>query len=266
MKPFDWSEWYMWLKMAFKMSQEFPAASLDITKDFHILHSAYVYICYSILKAETYNWLPNSNTHTHTHTHTHTQQQQTKNSHLTGSDTPFAMLDWHFWCLFCFFHQYLATFPAVLLNPNKAYLLCATPAGTYQVQSPGFPKIIYWSILQWKQYDAVCHCIRHQCFVLLPNVWVVLKTCFAFLHNIVARNNVQHSIKQTKGKEKSFCAFALHQACHVTHPGCLLWAHGLMEEMLWHVKVCGNIFEDHKRCNVWHKVNIQHIFSQIVWL
>ena len=61
--------------MAFKMSQEFPIASLDITEDFHILHSAYVYICYSILKAKAYNWLPN------THTHTHDQQQlQTKSN------------------------------------------------------------------------------------------------------------------------------------------------------------------------------------------
>ena len=51
---------------------------------------------------------------------------------------------------------------------------------------------------------VVRHCIRHQCFVLLPNVWVVLKTCFTILHNIVARNNVQHSMKQAKGKEKSF--------------------------------------------------------------
>ena len=34
------------------MSQEFSTASSDITKDFHILHSAY--ICYSILKAKTY--------------------------------------------------------------------------------------------------------------------------------------------------------------------------------------------------------------------
>ena len=56
------------------MSQEFPTASLDITEDFHILHIAYVYICYSILKAKTYNWLPN------THTHTHTKQLGT--SHL----------------------------------------------------------------------------------------------------------------------------------------------------------------------------------------
>ena len=55
MKPFDWFEWYMSLKMAFKMSQEFPTASLDITEGFHILHSAYLYICYSIRKAETHN-------------------------------------------------------------------------------------------------------------------------------------------------------------------------------------------------------------------
>ena len=75
MKPFYWFRWYKWLKMAFKMSQEFPTASLDITEDFHILHSAYVYICYSILKTKTYNWLPN------THTHTHDQQQlQTKSN------------------------------------------------------------------------------------------------------------------------------------------------------------------------------------------
>ena len=66
--------------MAFKMSQEFPTASMDITEDFHILHSAYVYICYSILKAKTYNWLPNTQTHRHTHTHTHQQQLHTKSN------------------------------------------------------------------------------------------------------------------------------------------------------------------------------------------
>ena len=60
------------------MSQEFPTASMDITEDFYILHSAYVYIYYSILKAKTDNWLPN--THTHTHTHTHQQQLQTKSN------------------------------------------------------------------------------------------------------------------------------------------------------------------------------------------
>ena len=45
----------MWPKMAFKMSQEFPTASLDITEYFHILNSAYVYHRYSIRKAKTYN-------------------------------------------------------------------------------------------------------------------------------------------------------------------------------------------------------------------
>ena len=83
------------------MSQEFPTASLDITEDFHILHSAYVYICYSIRKAKSYNWLPNKQTNKHTHTHTHTRnsnnykQKATRhvtslaNGHLTGSDVPF---------------------------------------------------------------------------------------------------------------------------------------------------------------------------------
>ena len=77
MKPFYSFKWYKWLNMAFKMSQELPTASLDITEDFHILHSAYVYSYYSIFKAKTYSWLPN----THTHTHTHDQQQlQTKSN------------------------------------------------------------------------------------------------------------------------------------------------------------------------------------------
>ena len=35
------------------------------------------------------------------------------------------------------------SFPQFYCTPNKACLLCATPAGTYRVQSPGFPKIIY---------------------------------------------------------------------------------------------------------------------------
>ena len=75
--------------MAFR-AQEFPTASLDITEDLHILHSAYVYICYSILKAKTY-WLPN----THTHTSNNYKQKATghvtslANGHFTGSDAPF---------------------------------------------------------------------------------------------------------------------------------------------------------------------------------
>ena len=42
----------MRLKMAFKMFQEFPTAYMDITEDFHILHSAYVCTSYSVLKAK----------------------------------------------------------------------------------------------------------------------------------------------------------------------------------------------------------------------
>ena len=69
--------------MVFKMSQEFPTTSLDITEDFHILCSAYINICYSILKAKTYNWLPNTHTHTHTHTWpaTTTNKKQLSTSH-----------------------------------------------------------------------------------------------------------------------------------------------------------------------------------------
>ena len=87
----------------------FPTASLGIAEDFHILHSAYVYICYSILKAKTYNWLlththTHTHTHSHTHTHTHTRTHMTinnykqkatghvtslANGHVTGSDAHF---------------------------------------------------------------------------------------------------------------------------------------------------------------------------------
>ena len=76
--------------MAFKMSQEFPTASLDIAEDFHILHGAYVYIWYSILKAKTYNWLPN----THTTSNNYKQKAtghvtSLANGHFTGSEAPF---------------------------------------------------------------------------------------------------------------------------------------------------------------------------------
>ena len=73
MKPFYWLKWYKWLKMAFKMSQEFPTASLDITDDFHIFYTVLTYtfvIPFSKQKHST-----GSLTHTHTHTHTHDQQQ-----------------------------------------------------------------------------------------------------------------------------------------------------------------------------------------------
>ena len=75
MKPFYWFKWYKWLKMAFKMSQEFP------TEDFHILHSAYVYICYSI-HTHTHT---RARAHTHTHTHTHTWPATTTNKKQLGT-------------------------------------------------------------------------------------------------------------------------------------------------------------------------------------
>ena len=79
---------------------------------------------------------------------------------------------------------------------------------------------------------VVRHCIRRQCFILLPDVWVVLKIYFAILHKIVAINNVQQRIRlnKQKGEKKSFCAFALLPVSHVIHPGHLLLAHGRMEE------------------------------------
>ena len=84
---------------------------------------------------------------------------------------------------------------------------------------------------------VVRQCIRYQCFILLPNDWVVFKICFAILHNIVARNNVQPiTFKQAKGKKSKFLRVAPHPGSHVTHLGHLLWAHGHMGRMLWHVK------------------------------
>ena len=68
----------------------------------------------------------------------------------------------------------------------------------------------------------VRHCIRRQCFILLPNVWVVFKIYFAIPNKIVAINNVQQCIRLNKQKgerKKSFCAFALLSIGHVTHPG-----------------------------------------------
>ena len=62
------------------------------TMIFSILHSAYVYIYYSILKAKTYNWLPN--THTRLATTANKKQLGTShlslaNGHFTGTDAPF---------------------------------------------------------------------------------------------------------------------------------------------------------------------------------
>ena len=75
------------------------------------------------------------------------------------------VLDRHFWCLFCLLFTGIRHLAHVLtVPPTKAWLLCATPAGmdwytealpvgTYRVQSPGFPKIVY-SHIQCLVYDV----------------------------------------------------------------------------------------------------------------
>ena len=114
----------------------------------------------------------------------------------------------------------------------------------------------------------VRHCIRRLCFILLPNVWVVFKKYFAILHNIVARNNVQHCIRLNKQKEgkKSFRTFALHPDSHV-HIQVICSEHMAAWKRCCDMrKVCGYIFEDRKRCNVLHELNVYWIFSQILRL
>ena len=65
---------------------------------------------------------------------------------------------------------------------------------------------------------VVHHCIRHQCFILLPDVWVVFKIYFAILHKIVARNNIQQSIRLNKQKEKKkVFALLLHIRLGMLH-------------------------------------------------
>ena len=74
--------------------------------------------------------------------------------------TPQTVLDRHFWCLFCFFkillffifYQYSSIF---VTGPTKACLLCVTPAGTYRVQSPGFPKTVCCQDQQWNDVKIV---------------------------------------------------------------------------------------------------------------
>ena len=110
----------------------------------------------------------------------------------------------------------------------------------------------------------VRHCIRRQCFILLPNVWVVFKIYFAILHKIVARNNVQQSIRlnKRKRKKKSFRVFALHPVSHVTH---CRWDVRFEHKAAW--KRC-DICE---RCvvifrNVQPNLNVHRRFSQILRL
>ena len=72
--------------------------------------------------------------------------------------------------------------------------------------------------------------IRRQCFILLPNVWVVFKIYFAILHKIVAINNVQQRIRLNKQKEKikflCFCTTS-SQPCYTSESFAFsTWPHG----------------------------------------
>ena len=74
---------------------------------------------------------------------------------------------------------------------------------------------------------VVCHCIRRQCFISLPNVYVVLKIYFA---KIVARNNVQQSIRLNKQKKKEKVFTLLHYIrlvmLHIGSFTLSTWQHG----------------------------------------
>ena len=254
MKPFDSSEWYLWPKMAFKMSQEFLTTSiLGYYRRFSY------HICYTVF---TYTFVipPSKQKHTtgsltHTHTHTHTLATATitnkkqlgtshrlliiPNGHLTGADVPFVCeipttltdkkiyiflltLDWLWGCLQTLIQQrhvngtkltpsqncgnlllelhvsHESAWPAFLMPfllfslvsihllhgltvpPTKVCLLCASPTGTYWVQSPGFPKIIY-SQLKDCQYHASPHQAlainlsskHHFCICILMNIYSI---------------------------------------------------------------------------------------------
>ena len=119
-----------------------------------------------------------------------------------------------------------------------------------------------WRIFRWNfiPVTVVRHCIRRQCYILLPNVWVVFKIYFAILHNIVARNNIQHSIWLNRQKEKEEVFTSLHYICLVMlHIWVICFEH--RDAVTW--KVCGYIFEDCKRHNVQHKFNVLHIYIYI---
>ena len=72
------------------------------------------------------------------------------------------VLDWHFWCLFCFFYQYLAIFPMVSLYPQqkRAYSALHLQALT-KCKSPIFPKIIYCALCYVISQCLTCY-RRHQ--------------------------------------------------------------------------------------------------------
>ena len=112
----------------------------------------------------------------------------------------------------------------------------------------------------------VCHCIKRQCFILQPNIWVVIKIYFAILHKKkIAINNVQQSIRLNKQKEKKKVFMLLHYIRLVMlRIRVICFEHIAAWKRCSDMrKVCGNIFEDRKRRNVQLNFNIQQRFSQI---
>ena len=93
---------------------------------------------------------------------------------------------------------------------------------------------------------VVRQCIRRQCFILLPNVWVVKKIHFAILHKIVAINNVQQCIRLNKQKEKKKVFALLHYFWSaMLHIRVICFQHmAAWKRRSDTCKVCGNIFED----------------------
>ena len=112
---------------------------------------------------------------------------------------------------------------------------------------------------------VVRHCIRRQCFILLPNIWVVFKIYFAIPHKIVAINNVQQSIKQARGKKIIVLLHYIQLA--MLHIWVICFEHMAAWKRCSDMrKVCGNIFEDCKRHNVQLNLNVHQRFSQILRL
>ena len=112
------------------------------------------------------------------------------------------------------------------------------------------------------------HCIRRQCFILLPNVSVVFLIYFAILHKIVAVNNVQQSIRLNKQKERKKGFALLHNIRLVMlHIRVVCFEHMAEWKRCCDMRtVCGSIFEDRKRHNVQHNLNVHQRFSQILQL
>ena len=105
----------------------------------------------------------------------------------------------------------------------------------------------------------VRHCIRRQCFILLPNVWVVFKIYFAILPKIVAINNVQQSIRLNKQKGKKVFAPLHYIRLVMLHLRVICFEQMASWKRCSDMrKVCGNISEDR---NIQLNVNVHGRFG-----